>query len=115
VDGSARLYLRRSDGKGFASLVLSPISNLILIFVQGYNKELNCFAQSYENNTMLDSSILIAPLVFFVAPNDPRFISTMERIMQTPEQGGLTSLGLVYRYDTTLSEDGTPLEISSYS
>jgi GH15 family glucan-1,4-alpha-glucosidase len=67
---------------------------------------MKCFVQSYENNTMLDSSILIAPLVFFVAPNDPRFLNTMDRILLPPEKGGLTSTGLVYRYDTELSEDG---------
>ncbi|KAH8675670.1 glycoside hydrolase family 15 protein [Xylariales sp. PMI_506] len=76
------------------------------VMEKGYNKELGCFIQSYENNTMIDSSILIAPLVFFIAPNDPRFISTMERILQPPEQGGLTSTGLVYRYDTAISDDG---------
>ena len=67
---------------------------------------MGCFVQSYENNHLLDSSILIAPLVFFISPNDPRFISTLERILQPPEKGGLTSTGLVYRYDTALSEDG---------
>ncbi|TDZ25914.1 Uncharacterized protein Cob_v001012 [Colletotrichum orbiculare MAFF 240422] len=60
----------------------------------------------YENNTMLDSSILIAPLVFFIAPNDPRFLNTMDRILLPPEKGGLTSTGLVYRYNTELSKDG---------
>ena len=72
----------------------------------GYNQEMDCFVQSYENNTMLDSSILIAPLVFFIAPNDPRFIKTVERILLSPDKGGLTSAGLVYRYDTTISDDG---------
>lgn len=67
---------------------------------------MGCFIQSYENNHLLDSSILIAPLVFFIAPNDPRFLGTLERILQPPEKGGLTSTGLVYRYDTALSEDG---------
>ncbi|KAI0136556.1 Six-hairpin glycosidase-like protein [Xylariales sp. AK1849] len=76
------------------------------VMEKGYNKEMGCFVQSYENNTMIDSSILIAPLVFFIAPNDPRFIGTMERILLPPEKGGLTSTGLVYRYDTTLSDDG---------
>ncbi|VBB72645.1 Putative Glycoside Hydrolase Family 15 [Podospora comata] len=76
------------------------------IMERGYNKEMKCFVQSYENNTMLDSSILIAPLVFFIAPNDPRFLNTLDRIMLPPEKGGLTSTGLVYRYDTELSEDG---------
>lgn len=55
---------------------------------------------------MLDSSILIAPLVFFITPNDPRFLNTVDRILLPPEKGGLTSAGLVYRYDTELSNDG---------
>lgn len=75
------------------------------IFI-GYNTEMKCFVQSYESNTMLDSSILIAPLVFFITPNDPRFVNTMDRILLPPEKGGLTSTGLVYRYDTELSDDG---------
>ncbi|KAL2257703.1 hypothetical protein VTK26DRAFT_9275 [Humicola hyalothermophila] len=76
------------------------------IMEKGYNKDMKCFIQSYESNTMLDSSILIAPLVFFISPNDPRFLNTMDRIMQPPEKGGLTSTGLVYRYDTDLTHDG---------
>ncbi len=76
------------------------------IMAKGYNKELQCFVQSYENNTMLDSSILIAPLVFFISPCDPRFTRTLDKILLPPEQGGLTSTGLVYRYDTELSDDG---------
>jgi GH15 family glucan-1,4-alpha-glucosidase len=67
--------------------------------------------QSYESGDYLDSSILIAPLVFFISPNDPRFLRTMDRILLSPEKGGLTSAGLVYRYDTERSEDGS----SSYS
>lgn len=62
--------------------------------------------QSYESGKLLDSSILIAPLVFFIAPNDPRFLRTIDRILLPPEKGGLTSAGLVYRYNTSLSHDG---------
>ena len=76
------------------------------IMEKSYNKEMKCFIQSYESRTMLDSSILIAPLVFFISPIDPRFLDTMDRIMLPPEKGGLTSTGLVYRYNTELSEDG---------
>jgi len=76
------------------------------VMEKGYNVDLQCFGQSYEDNTLLDSSILIAPLVFFIAPSDPRFTSTLDKILLPPEKGGLTSTGLVYRYDTTLSEDG---------
>ncbi|KFY79083.1 hypothetical protein V499_01881 [Pseudogymnoascus sp. VKM F-103] len=76
------------------------------IMEKGYSRTLNCFVQSYESGDALDSSILIAPLVFFISPNDPRFLRTMDRILLTPEKGGLTSTGLVYRYNTAQSDDG---------
>ncbi len=44
--------------------------------------------------------------MFFISPCDPRFLSTLDRILLPPEKGGLTSTGLVNRYDTTLSDDG---------
>ena len=72
----------------------------------GYNTEMKSFIQSYENRTVLDSSILLAPLVFFISPSDPRFTSTLNAIMLPPEEGGLTSTGLVFRYDTDQSDDG---------
>lgn len=73
---------------------------------KGYNQKLECFIQSYEANEVLDSSILIAPLVFFISPTDPRFLRTLDRILKAPEKGGLTSTGLVYRYDFARSDDG---------
>lgn len=73
---------------------------------KGYNRELECFIQSYEANTVLDSAVLIAPLVFFISPTDPRFLKTLDRILKPPEKGGLTSTGLVYRYNHALSDDG---------
>ncbi|KAF7538662.1 hypothetical protein G7Z17_g12586 [Cylindrodendrum hubeiense] len=76
------------------------------VMEKGYNTEMKCFVQSFQNNTMLDSSILIAPLVFFISPCDPRFTNTLDRILLPPEKGGLTSTGLVFRYDTELADDG---------
>ncbi|KAI3320019.1 glycoside hydrolase family 15 protein [Xylariaceae sp. AK1471] len=76
------------------------------VMEKGYNHELQSFIQSYENRTMIDSSILIAPLVFFITPNDPRFLNTVDRILLPPEKGGLTATGLVHRYDSGLSDDG---------
>jgi GH15 family glucan-1,4-alpha-glucosidase len=70
---------------------------------------LRCFVQSYESGDALDSSILIAPLVFFISPNDPRFQRTIDRILLPLEKGGLTSAGLVYRYNTEKSLDGNEL------
>lgn len=58
------------------------------IMTHGYNRNRGFFSMSYENREFVDASALIAPLVFFTAPDDPRFLSTMNRIMQTPEDGG---------------------------
>ncbi|GKU00619.1 glycoside hydrolase family 15 [Fusarium langsethiae] len=85
------------------------------IMENGYNEEMKCFVQSFENRTMLDSSILIAPLVFFISPCDPRFLNTLDRILLPPEKGGLTSTGLVYRYDTELSNDGVGGQEGAFS
>ena len=81
------------------------------IMDKGYNKERGHFCQSYESQTVLDASILIAPLVFFVGPNDNRFISTLSRIMGTPDKEGLMSARLVFRYDHVRANDGRPLYI----
>ncbi|KAJ5160785.1 uncharacterized protein N7482_007789 [Penicillium canariense] len=76
------------------------------IMDKGYNIERGHFCQSYESRDVLDASILIAPLVFFVAPNDPRFISTLKRILQSPEREGLSSAKMVFRYDHVKANDG---------
>ncbi|CAG8983889.1 hypothetical protein HYALB_00005528 [Hymenoscyphus albidus] len=76
------------------------------VMTKGYSENLRCFIQSYESGDVLDASILIAPLIFFISPNDPRFIRTIDRILLAPEKGGLTSTGLVYRYNTEHADDG---------
>ncbi|KIP11307.1 glycoside hydrolase family 15 protein [Phlebiopsis gigantea 11061_1 CR5-6] len=76
------------------------------IMEKAWNKELQFFGQSYEDKDVLDSSLLIMPLVFFSTPSDPRFLGTLKRILLTPERGGLTSNGLVYRYDVSKADDG---------
>jgi GH15 family glucan-1,4-alpha-glucosidase len=70
------------------------------ILTHGYSETLGAFTQAYDENA-LDTSILMLPLVGFVAPDDPRMVSTVQRISEqlTDEQG------LVYRYR---SEDGLP-------
>ncbi len=73
---------------------------------KGYSQEHQTFIQSYNSTDELDASILIAPLVFFITPNDPRFTRTLDKILLSPEKGGLTSTSLVYRYNTEKSEDG---------
>ncbi|KAI5477974.1 glycoside hydrolase family 15 protein, partial [Pseudohyphozyma bogoriensis] len=74
---------------------------------KGYNKEGGFYAQSYENIDVLDSSVCVMPLTFFLHANDPRFISTIKKILEPRDRGGLTENNLVYRYDTNKVDDGT--------
>ncbi|KAG2038837.1 glycoside hydrolase family 15 protein [Suillus americanus] len=76
------------------------------IMHKAWNKDTQAFGQSYEETDVLDSSVLIMPLVFFMTPSDARFVSTLKQILRTPERGGLTSNNLVYRYDVNKSDDG---------
>ncbi len=69
------------------------------ILANGYNTSIGAFTQAYDN-TALDASNLLLPLVGFIAPDDPRMRSTVDRIMErlTDENG------FVYRYRL---EDGS--------
>ncbi|CAG8442842.1 4054_t:CDS:10 [Funneliformis mosseae] len=76
------------------------------IMLKAWNPERKIFAQSYESLDALDSSVLIMPLVFFISPTDPRFLSTMEQILLPPEKGGLLTNNLVFRYNHLTTDDG---------
>lgn len=49
----------------------------------------------YEGSNCLDASALLMPLMRFISPVDPRWLSTMDAIEES-----LTEDSLVYRYDT---------------
>lgn len=75
------------------------------IFDKGWNPDLESFVQVYGGDS-LDAGCLIMPLVFFMAPNDPRMIKTLEQVQKPPQEGGLTANSLVYRYNPETAEDG---------
>jgi GH15 family glucan-1,4-alpha-glucosidase len=68
------------------------------ILTHGYNTTIGAFTQSYDNRA-LDAANLLLPLVGFIAPDDSRMRSTIDRTIEklTDEHG------FVYRY---LSDDG---------
>ncbi|KAI0307573.1 glycoside hydrolase family 15 protein [Multifurca ochricompacta] len=76
------------------------------IMQKAWNPTKKFFAQSYDEIDILDSAVLIMPLVFFSTASDPRFRSTLDAILKSPERGGLTANNLVYRYNTAESDDG---------
>jgi GH15 family glucan-1,4-alpha-glucosidase len=77
------------------------------VMTQGWNEKRHAFTQFYGSED-LDASLLIMPLVFFMAPTDPRMLSTIRAILEAPSQGGLVSDSLVYRYPPQPRIDGLP-------
>ncbi|HEX6963653.1 MAG TPA: glycoside hydrolase family 15 protein, partial [Lacipirellula sp.] len=67
---------------------------------QGFNRQLNSFTQYYGGD-LLDASLLMAPLVGFLPPEDPRIVGTVEAIGKT-----LARDGFVDRYETRAHVDG---------
>ena len=58
------------------------------------------FVQSF-GDTALDASLLLIPLVGFLPADDPRVVATVDAIRER-----LSHDGFVYRYDTSVTDDG---------
>ena len=84
------------------------------IMAKGWDQQRKAFVQRYGSTT-LDAANLMMPLVFFVSPTDPRMLNTLDAINQKPEQGGLVSNGLVYRYNLTETHDGLDGEEGTFN
>eukprot|EP00761_Pharyngomonas_kirbyi_P005992 gb/GECH01005998.1/.p1 GENE.gb/GECH01005998.1/~~gb/GECH01005998.1/.p1 ORF type:complete len:625 (+),score=132.20 gb/GECH01005998.1/:1-1875(+) len=74
------------------------------IMTNGWDEERGSFIQSAGSKT-LDASLLTMPLVLFSSPTDPRMLKTIDAIKQKPQNGGLMSNGLVYRYNAAETQD----------
>jgi GH15 family glucan-1,4-alpha-glucosidase len=79
------------------------------LMTNGWNDEIGAFVQ-IPGSDVLDASILMMPLVGFVAPTDPRWQSTLDAVERT-----LVSDSLVYRYDPKASPDGLRGEEGTFS
>jgi GH15 family glucan-1,4-alpha-glucosidase len=66
----------------------------------GWNEERQAFVQHYDSG-VLDASLLLMPLVKFISPTDPRFVTTLDAIANE-----LVSDSLVYRYNVEAAPDG---------
>ncbi|MFB7734085.1 glycoside hydrolase family 15 protein [Streptomyces sp. NPDC056112] len=67
---------------------------------RGWSAERQAFVQ-YEDGDVLDAAVLMMPLAKFIAPTDPKWLSTLDALT-----GDLVSDSLVYRYDPQASPDG---------
>ncbi|GAA2785650.1 glycoside hydrolase family 15 protein [Kitasatospora paracochleata] len=70
------------------------------IMARGWSERRRAFVQHYDTE-VLDASLLLMPVVGFIAPHDPRWLSTLDAM-----DGELVSDSLVYRYDPAASPDG---------
>jgi GH15 family glucan-1,4-alpha-glucosidase len=72
------------------------------ILDRGFDHERNTFTQHYDT-TEVDASLLVLPLVGFIAGDDPRMLGTIEAIEQD-----LMREGFLLRYRTETGVDGVP-------
>jgi GH15 family glucan-1,4-alpha-glucosidase len=79
------------------------------IMTRHWSERRAAFAQ-YEGGDVLDASVLLMPLVHFIAPDDPRWLSTLDAIASE-----LVSDSLVYRYDPAASPDGLSGDEGTFS
>ncbi|NRQ49792.1 glycoside hydrolase family 15 protein [Aeromicrobium stalagmiti] len=70
------------------------------IMTESWDDEIQAFTQ-VEGGDALDAGVLLMPMVKFLSPADPRFLSTLEAI-----EDRLVVDSLVFRYDPEVSPDG---------
>jgi GH15 family glucan-1,4-alpha-glucosidase len=79
------------------------------IMERGWNEKRHAFVQHYGSD-VLDASLLLMPLVKFIAPTDPRWLSTLDAMTKE-----LVADSLVYRYNVKASPDGLEGDEGTFS
>ena len=76
---------------------------------RSWNEELQAFTQ-VEGGEALDAGVLLMPMVKFLSPADPKFLSTLAAV-----EDRLVVDSLVFRYDPELSPDGLEGDEGTFS
>jgi GH15 family glucan-1,4-alpha-glucosidase len=79
------------------------------VMERGWHPQRGAFVQHYDTD-VLDASVLLMPLIKFIAPRDPRWLSTLDAIGDE-----LVSDSLVYRYNVEASPDGLDGDEGTFS
>jgi GH15 family glucan-1,4-alpha-glucosidase len=79
------------------------------IMTRGWNEQRAAFVQHFDSD-VLDASVLLMPLVKFISPTDPRWLSTLDAI-----SGELVTDTLVHRYNIRAAPDGLRGQEGSFS
>jgi GH15 family glucan-1,4-alpha-glucosidase len=101
VDRAARLSIKRSYPAPRPRWLQTRDEIHHQIYERFWNKKLQSFVQTEEGD-WLDSACLLSPLVRFISPTDPRWLSTLNAIEQN-----LVDDSLLYRYRSPDGLDGT--------
>jgi GH15 family glucan-1,4-alpha-glucosidase len=104
VDRAIRLSIKRSYPAPRPRWLQTRDDIYHRIYERFWNKKLQSFVQ-VENGDWLDAATLLSPLVRFVSPTDPRWLSTLTAI-----EKALVDDSLLYRYrspDGLVGTEGT--------
>jgi GH15 family glucan-1,4-alpha-glucosidase len=105
LDRGLRLADKRSFPAPRAKWLAARDAVYEQVLARGWSEKRQSFVQTYGMDN-LDASTLLMPLTFFMAPNDPRMLATIDAIKAPATKGGLGADGLVYRYDYKATHDG---------
>jgi GH15 family glucan-1,4-alpha-glucosidase len=79
------------------------------IMGRGWSPRLKALAES-EGSDVVDAAVLLMPLVKFISPTDPKWLSTLDAFTAS-----LVSDSLAYRYNPQASPDGVRGEEGTFS
>jgi GH15 family glucan-1,4-alpha-glucosidase len=114
VDRALRLSRKRSLPAPEAKWQQCRDAIYEAIMDKGWSTDRQAFTQQFGGDT-LDASNLTMPLVRFISPGDERLLQTLDATLESPDQGGLVSNGLVYRYNLGETHDGLEGEEGTFN
>jgi GH15 family glucan-1,4-alpha-glucosidase len=100
LDRAIRMAARRAKPANLAKWTAERDKIYNQIMERGWHPKIGAFTQHYDTD-VLDSSLLMMPLMGFIAPRDPMWTSTLAAMDRE-----LVSDSLVYRYNPSASPDG---------
>src|SRR6266567_1899873 len=109
LDRAIRLAQHRGRPADLARWITERDAVYRQIMERAWNPRVGAFTQHYDTE-VLDSSLLKMPLLGFIAPRDPMWLSTLAAMDRE-----LVSPSLVYRYNPSASPDGLAGDEGTFS
>ena len=109
LERAVRIATRRGLPANLVTWLATRDKITTQVMEHGWNPHRKAFVQHYGSD-VLDASVLLMPMVKFIAPRDPRWLSTLDAIGRE-----LVSDSLVYRYNVEASPDGLSGDEGTFS